>query len=134
MDQACSRTTNNTVNEVNEIGKPIPYSVIFTIEARRSELRHSLDPIYMGPSKHVRTLAPRSSPREATATSIIKDMRERERERERCDLGAGGARLRRRRGRRGGRGGRGPDVRAGRVYIEGLEEEQHAAARHTILI
>jgi len=128
MDQACSRTTNNTVNEVNEIGKPIHYSVIFTIEARRSELHHSLDPIYMGPSKHVRTEAPRSSPREAMANSITKDMRER------CDLGAGGARLRRRRGRRGGRGGRGPDVRAGRVYVEGLEEEQHAAARHTSLV
>ena len=33
----------------------------------------------MGPSKHVRTLAPRSSPREAMANSIIKDMREGER-------------------------------------------------------
>jgi hypothetical protein len=64
---------------------------------------------------------------------IIKDMTW-EKERERCDLGVGGARLRQWRGRRGGRRGRSSDVRAGRVYVEGLEEEQHAAARHRSLV
>ena len=133
MDQACSRTTNNTVNEVNEIGKPIPYSVIFTIEARRSELRHSLDPIVYGT---VQTYENPGTPVQSSGSNGDQhnQRHERKRERERCDLGAGGARLRRRRGRRGGRGGRGPDVRAGRVYVEGLEEEQHAAARHTSLV
>ncbi|KAG8056491.1 hypothetical protein GUJ93_ZPchr0002g26193 [Zizania palustris] len=64
-----------------------------------------------------------STNEDATAN---KGSRNGERERKSSDLGVGGAQLRRRQRR-----GRGAGQRAGRVDVEGLEEEEHAAERHS---